>query len=608
MDKTLDSNEDGSNSASHLLSKVVKFIKNPATDWSDIDRLKQAPPPDPADSESKLALKEMIERKRRNDFVRNREFDMLRKLMHKEMLKDGNVAPGQASFSNNEPANAEERSSAGERAQTLKKIDAIEAQMANAWFKRKEGDTREAPLQGAAVDADQAHAAPVTNSTQLNPVAVRAFAPTEPMDYAAPTEPGRAPPPVQAAMPADEPVESAVAKTGLALPPSSSLGGLDNFQIEVVAATKMAPEIEEAAIRFANGDAEGAETGLRDLVADGGGREDDVHTWLTLFDLYRAIGEQDKFDDLALHFAARFGRSAPQWGVEAGASSRLAPVAAAVAPAAASHARFHWTCPAVVSVQSIATLNASLARNAAPWRIDWHRLETIDPMVLPALNDTFQNWAKQPVQFQFLGTDQLLRVLGEKSPTDDRNTDPLWWKARLAALRVLGEMEEFELVALNYCVTYEVSPPAWEKPKNSYSPLTEDGELAEAAPAPEPAHAEKPAPTGAGFGMSDFMPTDFRAADDGIARPELAGELLESAESALGHAQLTGVIRSRAIEFNCRNLIRVDFSAAGDLLNWSIAQKDAHRQVSFKQVNRLVAAFFGVIGITEAARVVLRTD
>jgi ABC-type transporter Mla MlaB component len=62
------------------------------------------------------------------------------------------------------------------------------------------------------------------------------------------------------------------------------------------------------------------------------------------------------------------------------------------------------------------------------------------------------------------------------------------------------------------------------------------------------------------------------------------------------------------IEFNCRHLLRVDFGAAGDLLNWSMAQKKENRQVRFNQVNRLVAAFFGVIGLTEAARVVLRRD
>ena len=59
-----------------LLSKVVKFVTSPTTHWSDLDR----PDTTSGDAESRVALKEMIVRKRRNDFVRNREFDMLRKL------------------------------------------------------------------------------------------------------------------------------------------------------------------------------------------------------------------------------------------------------------------------------------------------------------------------------------------------------------------------------------------------------------------------------------------------------------------------------------------------------------------------------------------------
>ena len=57
--------------------KVVKFVANPATEWSDLE------PPSAEARETEFAkseLKAMIERKRRNDFVRKREFDMLRKV------------------------------------------------------------------------------------------------------------------------------------------------------------------------------------------------------------------------------------------------------------------------------------------------------------------------------------------------------------------------------------------------------------------------------------------------------------------------------------------------------------------------------------------------
>ena len=52
-----------------FLSKVVKFVRHPTTSWSDLDTRSV----DRESEYSKAALKEMIERKRRNDFVRKRE-------------------------------------------------------------------------------------------------------------------------------------------------------------------------------------------------------------------------------------------------------------------------------------------------------------------------------------------------------------------------------------------------------------------------------------------------------------------------------------------------------------------------------------------------------
>src|SRR5690606_7066734 len=67
------------------------------------------------------------------------------------------------------------------------------------------------------------------------------------------------------------------------------------------------PELEEAAIRFANGDDDGAEAGLLEVLAPQGTRVNHDETWLTLFDLYRASGRQERFEQAAIDFANRFG-------------------------------------------------------------------------------------------------------------------------------------------------------------------------------------------------------------------------------------------------------------------------------------------------------------
>lgn len=588
-----------------LLSKMVKFVTSPTTHWADLDRVDT----DSGDAESRMALKEMIVRKRRNDFVRNREFDMLRKLRRRGQGEAPDALAHPSFYPSSQPANT------GERARTLKKIDEIEAQMSTAWFKHKAANAGGAVGTTAADQVAQGVAPPTLNAVVQGapampdapltgsggPPQVRAFAPTETMSEDLLNRAPATPAPDLAAPPMPAPLGATVdtsedSRSGVVL-----FGGHADFNVEVMIEAKQDPEIEEAAIRFANGDVAGAEAGLLELVRDGGSRHSDLDTWLTLFDLYRASHQQDKFDDAAIDFADLFGRSAPQWALVTevvAAGSAPAPLSA---PAPVVSGLFHWVCPSVIGTQSIAALNASLQRNPAPWRIDWRHLKTIEPAALPGLIDVLKRWGGQSGGVKFLGDDRLLAVLTERSPTDDRAADPQWWDARLALLRVLGEMDEFELVALNYCVTYEVSPPAWEEPAGSFNRMTEEGQTV------------VPSDFGPDVGSDSVLeaaaapaPGTPRVDEAGVLRSMLEGELVGTAESAI--APLADTQGVSTFELNCRKLLRVDFGAAGDLLNWAMQQKGDGRPVTFKQVNRLVAAFFGVIGIQDTARVLLRSD
>src|SRR3982750_1427168 len=109
--------------------KVVKFVANPATEWSDLD------PPSQEARETEFAkseLKAMIERKRRNDFVRKREFDMLRKVRREGLSGEQLAALGGSSrIDDSEPrADSGARADIGVKA----KIDEIEQQMVGDTF------------------------------------------------------------------------------------------------------------------------------------------------------------------------------------------------------------------------------------------------------------------------------------------------------------------------------------------------------------------------------------------------------------------------------------------------------------------------------------------
>src|SRR4051794_32847328 len=110
--------------------KVVRFVANPATDWTDLNSRQE----DTRELEiEKSELKAMIERKRRNDFVRKREFDMLRKVRREGLSPEQLAALGGSSRLDDSEARLPD-SNAARPDGVKQKIDEIEQQMVGDGF------------------------------------------------------------------------------------------------------------------------------------------------------------------------------------------------------------------------------------------------------------------------------------------------------------------------------------------------------------------------------------------------------------------------------------------------------------------------------------------
>jgi ABC-type transporter Mla MlaB component len=637
-----------------IFSKVVKFVRNPVTNWSELDQKET----DRESSFSKQALKEMIERKRRNDFVRKREFDMLRKLRRREAMGGAPAGSGDGSarpsfFQSSMPSKPDDR------AMTLKKIDEIEAQMSMQWWKTKHGGAstiagsasgfsssinsnppldalpRPSPTgpsaaaaaavaANAAAAASHAHklayaqTAPDDLTNALSRVAAQSAAaqaagapaaarpmPAAPQQAAAPVA---APAAAVAAAPAAKPagISANNMMNGLnASYDGSSATGFSASKLFAVEVDEVQhdPELEEAAIRFANGDDAGAETGLLEVLAPHGARHEHEETWFTAFDLYRATGQNDRFESLAIDFAGKFGRSAPLWFSMPEIVGQMTSKDAVAAPPSVH--KSDWRCPANFGVQTIAALNVALTKAVMPWKLDWSVLKTIDPNAVIPLTKLFAGWALQPVQLRFIGAEKLEQLLADLTPSGAREVSQDLWKLRLEHLRITHRPDEFELAALDFCVTYEVSPPSWESARCEYKVLGADGVsgLGQTIIG-EAVHDSI---------MSEFSYQDSLSSDTPsrqiaqMSAVELSGQIHGDPVAVLDklHTRLEG---ADVMVISCAKLIRVDFSAAGTLLNWVSARQGEGRLVQFTDVHRLVAAFFHVIGISEHAKVVTRTD
>lgn len=551
-----------------LLVKVARFVRNPTTDWADLDK----PEGTPAIDNSKDALKLVIERKRHDDGVRKREFNQLRKLRQASPVAKAELAQNPSSF----------RSTSGgiddvnERATTLKKIDDIEAQMSHQWWKGRSSagqSTADSPV-GAASEPPEDF--PSTQSSRLSSTAQGEV--------------------TQMSGPAAFDFQS----TEAGVPPSANPGDADEASrhgvlshasvVSVDLGQNLSdPEMEEAAVRYANGDDAGAEAALQTALLLPDAKPEMVEAWAAaLLDLYRSTGQLANFERMALNYARRFGRSAPAW---AAVSPPMTAVSAAL-PKAAVPAGRRWDSPVELDDAAVARLRDVVRASTNTIFLNWHPVQRMTASAAKNLADVWASWCRMPVSLCFEGVDSLTRLLSAHTPGGDRSTPEYFWQLRFDALRTLRMQDDYELAALDFCVTFEVSPPPWQEP------------VCQRVSGPQ---AASPASPGRAMPLTSAAHRSGATKASGSHDLVLSGDVRGDVSGIVAQWQTASSNRRHWL-VSCTGLIRVDFSAAGGLLNWVTHASAQGGRVEFYDVPRLVAAFFHLIGINEHAKVTARTN
>ena len=598
--------------------KVVRFVANPATDWTDLSSRQE----ETKELElEKSELKAMIERKRRNDFVRKREFDMLRRVRREGLSPEQLATLGTSSRLDDSEARLPDNSQA-RPAGVKAKIDEIEQQMVGDAGFHSTGRGRTpggySPLAPAPAPAPTPAPAPKAAAVASSPRAsafdsgfrTPALAPLP--DIALP--PIAAPAPVQmvSGLPPLAPLSAVsfdgagpgpgltpVASPGARAPAAGENSDFSSpFAVEVSEVVHD-PELDEAVIAFANADFSQCEDALQRITSMGGDRSQHAETWLVLFDLYRATGQQQHFESLALDYAQQFGWSAPQWySLPKLVADALAdePIVTSSSSNSRSPGDVGWVCPEILDIDAVARLRSQSLQMPLPWIFDWSSLRSIDAEASMQLSMVFRLWSGQALEMRWLAGERLFTVLQDAAPTGVRDADPAFWLTRLDALRLANQADQFDEAAIDYCVTYEVSPPSWEptrcKVHISGSTLS----------------TRNPSLSMVSDVSTSFLESGL-AEDLGggieMAHVELSGQLVGDISATLDklHAKLGS---APVVSVSCARLIRVDFIAAGDLLNWVLARRNEARAVQFGDAHRLLALFFGAMGINEHAKVQVR--
>jgi len=518
-------------------------------------------------SVGRRVLREAIERKRRNDLARRLELDRLRLTLRQGTRSGAGQGAEVSGF-----VHSSLLPFLQEQSRTIEKIDAVEAQLSRQWWKgRVGGGAVEVPRQVRSVVPAGPHAAPDD----------RAYATTRLSSTGHSVDP-------------NDPLSPGTAAAYLKLKPSPTPESVAEPRAMALAnpladplARSVEATLEEASLRFANGDDGGAQACLTAALAGDASAAVDPRWGLALLDLFRLTGQQTQFDAALPAHLQRFAGAVPSWySVPERLTVRPAAVLATGEPPSALASAASWVCPARLTLDGVAAMQTALASADAPWRLDWDRLDAIASDAVAPLQTVFAQWCDEQLVLSFHGAAALEAAVRALTPSGDATSPLVGWQLRLTALRLLGQRDEFELAALDGCITHGMTPHRWLAARCQLNRL---------------ARTDPPSPRADAGPLGPKPPAPDAAL-------ELRGELRGDRPATLGALVLAPAGAGAGVMVvSCADLMRVDFSAAGRLLTWVLACLEAGRKVRFDDVPYLVAAFFHVIGIDEHAQVVVRT-
>ncbi len=321
--------------------------------------------------------------------------------------------------------------------------------------------------------------------------------------------------------------------------------------------------LREAAEMYAAGQELDA---MRRLEAAIKGNEDlgdaAVRAWGGLFELLQVLGRRPAFDALALTFARRFEQSPPTWSPVV-----VGPHVASESSGGRAHVALTGSLNA--GVGEVLKQAMKLATTSNIVRIDVAKLDDADNDGATLLMRALAALKRAKKEYVFGGPEHLAAILAGKLEVGERR-DEAMWLLLLELHQQAYQQEAFDETAVNYAITFEVSPPSWE-------PIKHHGDTEASEPA---------------------LPAD--KADGFVLRGQLLGAgAVEFAalEAALGDKQ--------ELDIDAHNLVRIDRASAGVLLDVLTRLHANGKTLRIIGLSPLVAAFMEVQGYADVAE--LRT-
>ncbi len=234
-------------------------------------------------------------------------------------------------------------------------------------------------------------------------------------------------------------------------PPTETLSTLDmgdsGIVVEESSGAPQSP-LDEAAILYASGQADAAERLLKGLLAS-----KDRRAWHMLFDLYCVQNREKEFEQLALDYAIQHETSPPVWQKPNGNGAAKPPQAEGSS----------LELPGLLDKNAATALKEGIAATdkKAVAHIDFSHIEMVDESGAAECAKILSNALKAKRKMKISGVDRLIALLQDLNrATQSRAAH---WLLLLELYQTLGQQENFEDLAVDYAVRFEVSPPSWSE-------------------------------------------------------------------------------------------------------------------------------------------------
>jgi len=318
--------------------------------------------------------------------------------------------------------------------------------------------------------------------------------------------------------------------------------------------------LSDAAVMYATGQELEAMRRLETAIKTGEDLGDAaVRAWGCLFELLQVLGRRPAFDALALTFARRFEKSPPTWS----------PVVDGPHVASeSSGGRAHVSLSGVLDagIGEVLKQAMKLAATSTVVRMDLAKLDDADNNGATLLMRAMAALKRAKKEIVFGSPEHLAQILAAKVVPGERTNESMWLLL-LELYQQAYRQDAFEEAAVNYAVTFEVSPPSWEA-----------------------------LPARAAEALPQASSSTLAKTDGFVLRGQMLGAT--AAEFAPLEAALAD---SDEFDIDAHNLVRIDAGSAALLLEVLTRLHAAGKKLRIIGLSTLVAAYMETLGFADAA-------